>query len=308
MIVTLVLWAVLGVLALLDMSALAAMARERAWRDAAHWDAPLLLTCAAVALLTALGILAVLPGAFLALVPLLALGWSLRREWRALADRDGKGKATWRVLRALAAHVRDSALNARDDVRALRGRARKDTAAAPAAPAPGPRPAAVPQASPAQAQAREVPPARDDPALAPAPEPTEVAAGLAEANVEIPEPWAQLIYHVASRVAPTSADQERFLYGDAAGFIALCEAYHSGAGNAVDEIGLDPAFGEALLDIGDAVAPVSGDVIQAVRRFRAIYEGIISFAENGGVLPFNTRDFFGGHGGNPPQDGAGEAA
>lgn len=278
-------------------AAVSSAARVRGnWRDPGAWAVPLPFACLAVITLTVLGVLAPLTGGLLAGI---------------LAATEGV--FAWgsggNPLHAFAGHLGGGFRHLYADARSLAARAR------PGEPAAAPRPAAAPAspAAPAPAQgpaaaAREVPPIREDPALGNAPQPADVAAGLATAGVEIPEPWAALIAWVGSRIPEDSNDQNRFLLGDAAGFIGLGEAYHSHGANVVDEIGLDPAYGSAILDIGDAVADKSGDVVQAHRRFHLIYEEIIKFVENGGVLPFKSREFFSGAGGSEPQDETGESA
>lgn len=284
-------------LALAAAAASSAVRVRGNWRDPGAWAVPLVFACLAVIALTVLGVLAPLTGGLVACILAATEGVFL---WRG----DDK------PLYAFAGHLGGGFRHLYADARSLAARARPGEPVKAARPASGAAPA--PPAAPAPAQApatpREVPPIREDPALGSPPQPADVAAGLATAGVEIPEPWAALIAWVGSRMPEDSNDQNRFLLGDAAGFIGLGEAYHSHGGNVVDEIGLDPAYGSAILDIGDAVADKSGDVIQAYRRFHLIYEEIIKFVENGGVLPFKSREFFSGAGGSEPQDEAGESA
>jgi hypothetical protein len=273
----------------------------------AGWLLPELTATGCAVLLTLVGALRVLTGAIAAVTPFAAAAVPLARVMlQAMGQRQG-GYAARRIASRLLLLIRTAPALLWEDLRALTGR-RRDADPRPSAVPQQPAPSSAPAAAPAAAAApREVPPIREDPALGTAPQPADVAAGLATAGVEIPEPWAQLIAWVGSRVPEDSNDQNRFLLGDAAGFIGLGEAYHAHGATVVDEIGLDPAYGAAILDIGDAVADKSGDVIQGYRRFHLIYEAIVKAVENGVIMPFNGR-FFGAGDGAAPQDGPSESA
>lgn len=305
MILTLVLCAALVLCALLAASGFTAIARARAWRDAARWDGPLLFTAAAVILLTVLGVLAPLPGTFLALAPTALVALTMVPSWRALAARDGKGRATRRVLAGLFGHARDSALNARDDARSLRSRKGGQPPAVPGQQRP---PAAPPPTAPAPeggtAPARQVPPLREDPVLAPVPEAAQVAAGLEAAGVQAPEPWAAVAAAIAQFEPEDDNDQSAFLHGNAAGLIAVAEAFHAHADHIVTAVGADPAYGQALLEFGDIIAAASADVALVDRRFYVIYGEIKAFVENGGYLPHDGRWISGGG----PREAPGESA
>jgi len=290
----LALGAALALCAALALSGLVQVARARGWLDASLWDGPLAFTSAALALLTALGVLAPLPGALLALAPLLVMAVTAYPSWRALAAVNGKGAASRHVLAGIAAHVRDSVLTSRDDARGLRLRrqdpGRPPQAAPPAPPTPTPA-AAVPSAP------REVPPLREDQALAPVPHPAEVAAGLAGAGVEVPEPYRLLADWIAGQDPETDADQSRFLAGVAAGKIAEAEAWQAHGENMVTGVGLDPSYGAAVFDLADSCAEHASDAVLVDRRYHVIYGEVKRAVENGLILPHRARQFFGGSSG-----------
>lgn len=272
---------------------------------------PELSGCLCLLAVTVLGVVPVLYGAAGMAVLFAAAAVPLVHAVR-LAAKHGEG---WQEVRRIAVVLWLLVLTARfflmEDLWLVTGRRRDEEQpqAAPraASPAAAKRAPAAP-APPAAAGTREIPAIRDDDSLGPVPAAADVAAGLAADGVEVPPPWAALNDWVSQFVPESDDHQEWFLKGCAAGFIGLGEAFHAHAENVVNEVGLDPAYGSAVLDLGDAVADKAPDASLVHQRFHVIYGEIKAFVENGGHLPFNARQFFGGQGAPAPQDGTGEAA
>jgi hypothetical protein len=286
-----------GIALILAAAAVSSAARVRGqWRDPGAWAVPLPFACLAVTALTVLGVLAPLTGAVAAAILAAAEGvflWRGDKPLYAFAGHLGGG------FRHLYADARSLAS------RSLASRARPGEPGKDARPAPAPAPAAAPAQGP-PAAAREVPPLREDEALAPVPHPAEVATGLAEAGVEVPEPYRVLADWIAGQDPETDDDQSRFLHGCAAGKIAVAEAWQAHGENMVNGVGLDPSYGAAVFDMADSEAATASDAVLVHRRYHVIYGEIKQAVENGLVLPHRPRQWFGG--GAAPQDSPGESA
>jgi hypothetical protein len=304
----LALWAACVPCLLLSVTGYVRIARTRGgFRERGRWHAPLLFTSAALALLAALVPNPVVP-AFLAVLPLVLITAMVYRAWEATAQAPelGKGAATWVVLVGLWRCIRHELRGARDDLRALTGRGRGEEPQQPSfSRTEGTPPSAATPGTPDAQAIREVPPIRQDPALGPTPEPAEVAAGMAAAGVAVPEPWAALAAWIAGFEPEDDNDQSRFIHGSAAGAIAVADALHAHGDHIVSAVRLDPSYGAALLDLGDAFAAVSGDAVLVDQRYHVIYGEIKAAVQNGLILPL-SGDWFGD--GSAPQDGPSESA
>lgn len=273
--------------------------------SAERWFVPGLAGCCCAAVLTGLGVLPVLAGAVLAAVLFAVPALPMARTLRSEGIFRGLRQEGFALFRACLSGGR--VLKA--DLRLVTRRHEEDEA--PPAPGPGPQAAPRKQAAKAAAGApaqapREVPPARDDPALAPVPHPGEVAAGLADAHVEVPEPFRLLADWIANFEPETDDEQSAFLHGCAAGSIAVAEAWQVHGENMVSGVGLDPSYGAAIFDLADSEASSASDKILVDRRYHVIYGEIKQAVVNGLKLPNHGRWF--GSGAAAPQDDAGEAA
>lgn len=257
--------------------------RGRLW-NAPGWPVvPLEHACV---MLTALALLGVLPepgGAILAAVP----GVPLAIVLAATARKDG-------VLRALAIATwlspREGATLLRGAVALLRGGPRPRRAASPA------------PATPAAATPRTVPLLREDTALGPPPAPEEAAAGA-----EVPVPFAELAGWIAGFVAEDDNAQLKFLHDCAAGLVTIAQAFGTLSETAINEIGLDPSYGNALLEFGARIAECAGDAALVNRRYLAIYGALKQMIEDGLVMPYNARQFLGGGSSTPGTGGTAAA-
>jgi hypothetical protein len=280
--------------ALTALSGYALMARTKgAWREAAGWDAPLILTSAALALLAAAG---GTPAAFLAPLPLIVIAVRDFRLWRGLARRDGWARAAWRFLAGYAGRLRDALWNAGQDLRDLAGAARPKTAGEPEAALD------ARAAAPASAR-RAVPTLREDPALGAAPHPADVAESLEASGVAVPPAWQALADSVAGFEPDDDEDLCAHMAGETAGVLTWAEAAMARAENLVAGAGLDPAYGQAQMEFADAIAELASVAAMVDRRYQDLYEGIREAAD-GRPLPRNRHWFAGG----APADGDGQAA
>lgn len=287
MILIAALWAASAACALLAASGLWRMAGTRgASRDPGSWHAPLIFTSAAAALLAALGVLAPVTGAFLALVPLLVITMIVARAWQAAARALGGRKATALVMRGLAARVRDALLGAWEDLRALAGRP-LECAVPAAAPAPAPV-AARPRREPSTA--------RPDLALGPAPVPEQVAAGLQAAGVAVPACWAAVAEWEASFEPEDGEDWRRHVAERAAGILTVAEA----AGWQAEDLGagvkLDAAVVAAETDFADDLADTASAAARSIQVYDSVYDGVHDHVDSGGTLPEDARGWFGAGG------------
>lgn len=250
----------------------------------------LLWSCLSVACLTGLGVIGLGAGVFasvvLAVITIVAL--------RASPGRRAH-------LAAGPAHLgHDVALLASRGWHAVREQAAASRSVPDAtpAPAPGPAPAA------AAGGARTVPsPLAEDPALAPVPPPEEVIEG-----VVVPAWWAEVASVIAGFVPEDDVAQSQFLTGIAAGAVRVAQALAAHADALVNDVGVDPAYAAAILEVADRFAELASWIALADRRYHTIYEAVKDFVDAGGILPHNARQFFGGSGNGSPPAGGSEAA
>jgi hypothetical protein len=263
-------------------------------RDAGSWHAPLIFTSAALALLTAAGLLPVALGAFLALIPLAVIASVVARPWRSVARADSKGKATRVVASGLGARVLDSLGMAREDLRDAGARLRPVRVPVPAAAS---RAARVPL--PAR---RPVPSPRVGPAAVPAPAVAEVGAALE--GVMVPPEMAAAASLVADFDPGDDEDELLgFMASLAAGVLVFSEAFDALAENLLTGAQLDPAYALGFVDIGYEAADLATALAELDRRYHDVYGGIHEHVDGGLTLPHNARQWF--HAGDgAPEGGA----
>jgi hypothetical protein len=303
-IMTIALWAAFVACAALSLSGLARMTRTKGGvRDPGCWHAPLIFASGALAFLafiTASGALGILRGAALALAPLVVVTAIVWRAWLAVARIQGHRKAARAVLGGLRNRLRDAVWNAREDLRVTAGVLHRD-----AAPAPSSQPADSTASSPAArrraaagpaptAAPRAVPPLRQDASLGPAPEVGEVAAGLHEAMVDVPEPFRAVAEWMADFEPEDQDELEEHMAEEAAGWLTVAEAAEARAEGLLDVRKLHPEFVSGMFDNADDIAELAAGVAQANRRYHDRYEDIEDWNEaEGNALPDDAREWFG---------------
>jgi hypothetical protein len=252
------------------------------WRDPGAWAVPLPFACLAVIALTVLGVLAPLTGGLLAGILAAAEGVFL---WR------GDDKPMY----AFADHLGGGLRHLYADARSLASRARPGAPAEPvrpaSAPGAGPAPAGGSRQAPDAPAARKVPSIREDADLGPAPAPAEVAA-----SAEVPLPFAELASWIAQFEPEDDVQQTWFIRGSGAGLVAVAEALAAHADTVVNAVGLDPSYGQAILELADLIAELASDAGQVDKRYHVIYDAVKQAVDNGLILPHRTREWFSGHG------------
>lgn len=280
-------WALGACCAALALSGYVRMARaDGGWRDPGCWHAPLILTSAALALLTAAGALTGLAGAVLAVIPLAVVALVVRPAWQSAAGKLGRGTATRIVLRGLAGRLRDALWNMKEDVRGLMGR---PLAAPDPAPAKG---AAAPRLLDA---VRSVPPLAD---AAPGgiPFPEEVAAGLAAAGAVVSPEW-QAVADLTGDFEPQDQDElDEHMASEAAGLLNQAEAAGQRAETLLGVRKLHPRYAAALLEVADGYADLASLAAAAHRVYHETYGSINEWHDaEDNELPEDARGWgFGG--------------
>lgn len=291
MIIAVLLGAAFACCGLLALSGYVRMARaDGGWRDPGCWHAPLILTSAALALLTAAGVLPVLAGAVLAPVPLAAVALVVRGAWRSAAGKLGAWTATRIVLRGLAGRLRDALWNVKEDVRGLTGADRRVAGSVPAAG----KGALAPRLLDA---VRSVPPLAD---AAPGgiPFPEEVAADLEAAGAVVPAEW-QAVADLTGDFEPQNQDElDEHMASEAAGLLTQAEAAGQRAETLLGVRKLHPRCAAALLEVADGYADLASLAAAAHRVYHETYGDINNWHDaEGNELPEDARGWFGGEAG-----------
>jgi hypothetical protein len=269
-----------GLCAAITASSLARAVRLRPARPGTWpWTVTILWACLLAACLTALGAIGLMNGIIASVVLAVVALVALRRSSSAGAQIGAGPAHLYRDAAAVAGRARRAA--------SWRAAAAGDDDA-PGGPPPGGRMPRLRPEHPA-AGSRTVPLLREDPALGPAPQPAEVAA-----SAPVPPPWDELAGWIAGYVAEDDNAQSAFLHGCAAGLVRIADAFGALSETAINDLGLDPAYGAALLEVAAAVAETAGDVALADQRYLAIYGALKQAIEDGLVLPHNARQFLGG--------------
>ena len=79
--------------------------------------------------------------------------------------------------------------------------------------------------------------------------------------------------------------------GDAAGALAVADAYHAFADICLNGLGLSPAYVAGVLEAGDSAAGHASVVSQVHKRFGVIYGAIKEWVGAHGPLPHKAREF-----------------
>jgi hypothetical protein len=292
MITTALLWAAAVACALLAASGYAQMGRTKGgWREAAGWTAPLIFTSAATGLLALLGVLPLIAGAFLAVVPLAVVTARSARVWRqAAGTKMGKAGATRLVLSPLWQRVRGALWNAWQDARDLAGANRRAAGSVPAATPPG-KGAIAPRLLEA---VRSVPPLADG-APGGIPFPEEVAADLEAAGAVVPAEW-QAVADLTADFEPQDQDElDEHMASEAAALLTLAEAAGARAETLLGVRKLHPRYAAALLEVADGYAELASLAGAAHRVYHDTYGDINGWHDaEGNELPEDGRGWFGG--------------
>lgn len=161
----------------------------------------------------------------------------------------------------------------------------------PASPGRASDGAAPPEAAVAEAAAtRNIPNVMDDPALGPAPEPGELAAG----GIPAPAPYAALAEFIAGFEPEDDMALRMFMESSAAGSVLVADAWHHFADTCLNSVGLDPAFVAGILEAGDSAGGHGTLLAQVHKRFGVIYGAIKEWVGAHGPLPHKARDFLTG--------------
>lgn len=270
MILDLIGWAAEIALLLAAASSAARGAREK---SPGPLEAAAIFTCAALAIGAALGVLPLVPALVTASVALVAA------VVVALFAKDTSGA----VLGNLAEGLGLAGANVRGAGRWLRLQgpslvSRAGLGGGSEAEQGGP----VPLEAVAQhAVTRGIPSVMEDPHLGPAPEPAE----LASAAIPVPAPWAALAEYIRSREPEDDQQLRMYSDGDAAGALAVADAYHDWADTCLNGLRLSPAYVAGVLEAGDSAAGHASVVAMVHKRFGVIYGAIKEWIGAHGQLP-----------------------
>jgi hypothetical protein len=136
---------------------------------------------------------------------------------------------------------------------------------------------------------RNIPSVMEDPFLGAPMQAAEIAA--ASPSVPVPAPWLALAQYIAERDPEDDQDLRMFSDGDAAGALAIAEAYHAFAGHCLNGIGLSPAYVAGVLEAGDSAGGHATLMTQVHRRFQVIYDELKGWIATNGPLPHKARTF-----------------
>jgi hypothetical protein len=139
-------------------------------------------------------------------------------------------------------------------------------------------------------QARGIPPVRQDPALGPPPEP----ADLASPAIPVPAPYAALAQWIADFEPGDDLELRMFMDSNAAGQLALADAWHAQADILLNGVGLDPAYIAGILEVGNSAGEHASLIAQVHKRLMVIYGQIKEAIANGLLLPHKAREFLTG--------------
>jgi hypothetical protein len=149
----------------------------------------------------------------------------------------------------------------------------------------GPHVAAVAEA----VATRAIPSLREDTALGVPPEPAAIASAA-----PVPAVYAALADYIASFEAEDDQALRMFMESNAAGGVALAEAWHAFGEHCLNGAGLHPAYVAGILEVGDGEAENAAHKVQAHRRFHVIYGSVKEWIAAHGPLPHRAREFLTG--------------
>ena len=148
--------------------------------------------------------------------------------------------------------------------------------------------------APAPAQAApSAPPSAVPPPPAPLPVPLVPDVPVRE-GVDVPADHRAVHARIATFEPEDDAAWITFIQSEAAAKMAEAEAWRAHADVLVDGIGLDPNAAAAVPELAELIAEMSADFAMTVRRYATVYQEVIQFRAEGGVLPYNARTWLTG--------------
>jgi len=255
----------LGLLVLAVLSVARIARRRQEWLVPQAWYMPLAAGSALFAVLALLGVAGPLAGTLIAGGLAAVLAW-LAQLWT---------RAGWHRLYA---QLRAGLSFAGETAAGIGGRLAGSRGGEPGQDSPA---AVVAEA----VAARGIPSVMEDAHLGAAPAPADVGAGLAAAGVPVPEPWANLAAWIAGREPADDLELRMFTDGDAAGALAVAEAYHAYGDVLLNGVRLSPAYVAGILEAGDSAAGHASLLAQVHKRFGVIYGAVKEWISAHGPLP-----------------------
>jgi hypothetical protein len=266
--------------------------------------------------LTVAGFVRLLPGVILAVGLLGATAVLLADSWlkmRKLPD----AKPARRILAALRSQAQGGLEYIREDVADVVGLFRREPKPDDGRQADAPQPTMPVDVRPrrdvsvprtAEAAAAGVPPVREDPRLPDVGPPDHIAGNLAAAGVGVPPAWAALAEMIATFEPDTEEDLSASLAGDAAGVLALSEAYRARADNLLHAVGLDPSCVAGHVNVADEISGLSQAFSLIHHQYQVFYGALSEAVQGGLILPHKARQWFGGGGTPQPAEGTEDEA
>jgi len=268
----------LGWLAALGLLAIAVSSGWRGWREKARgpWIAAGLYAFAAVVLLGIDGILRPLSAGVLAFLVLAAVMAPALGEGRKIVpDNRWKGAAL-SARYALSSGPRYLARDAGSISRRATGRGEDE-------------PAETEAIVSEHIVTRNIPPVMADPVLGVAPEPAALATAA-----PVPAPYAAMAAYIAGFVPEDDQALKMFMQANAAGELAIADAWHTFGDTCLNEVGLDPAYVAGLLEAGDGAAIQATLLAMVHKRFGVLYAAVQEWISAGRQLPHKAREFLTG--------------
>lgn len=266
MIIHLLVWtAALALFAVAVHSASRLVRVKGEWRMQGSWLNPALFASAALILLTLIRVVSPLTAGVIGGITAVTTVLVLRG-----ADKP------WFTFRA---NITGAFSNLLGDLGAIAGHGR-----------PGGRPMSPStEAVHAAVGTRAIPSVREDPALGPAPEPAAVAT-----IAPVPAVYAALAEYIRSFEAADDMELRMFMEGNAAGEVAVADAWHAQGDVLLNSNGLHPAYIAGILEVGDSKAEGASFISQVHKRFAVIYGAVKEWIGSHGPLPHRAREFLTG--------------
>ena len=264
--------------------ALLAVAASSAWhgiRDRASgpWIGAGLYACAAAVLLAVDGALKPLTAGVLAFLALTVAGTVAVIDGRNAAPGSRWKGAVWRTRFAVGAGARHLGGDTRSIWQRIAGRFGGGDDA----------PAETEAVVAEHIASRNIPNVMADPALGLAPEPAALATAA-----PVPPPYAALAAFIGGYVPEDDQALKMFMQSNAAGELAVADAWHAFGDTCLTGVGLDPAYVAGLLEAGDSAATHATLLAMVHKRFGVVYAAVQEWISAGRQLPHKAREFLTG--------------
>jgi len=271
----------LGWIAALAFLGAAASSGWHGWRDKAPgpWIAAGLYACAAFVMLAIDGALSPLTAAALAFLAIAGAGTVAVVDGRNAAPGSRWKGAAWRTRFAVGAGARYLG----SDTRGIWQRVMARFSGGEEAPTETEAVVAGHVAS------RSIPNVMADPVLGPAPEPAALATAA-----PVPPVYAAMAAFIGGFVPEDDQALKMFMQSNAAGELAVADAWHAFGDTCLTAVGLDPAYVAGLLEAGDSAAAHGALLAMVHRRFGVVYAAVQEWISAGRQLPHKAREFLTG--------------